>query len=54
MNYRKIFALLIICAGMTINAYADENTVPDTTVDGLHRVDGTEMALDEAREVVSK
>ena len=30
---------------MTINSFAAENAVPDTTIDGLHRVDDTVMAV---------
>ena len=45
MNIGKIFTLLLLSLGMTINSFAAENAVPDTTIDGLHRVDDTVMAV---------
>ena len=45
MNLRETFAVLGLCMGMTVNVLAAEKTAPEVTVDGLHLVDGTEMAL---------
>ena len=45
MNIRIIFAASCFCAGLAINAIASEQDLPEVTVDGLHRVNGTEMAL---------
>jgi hypothetical protein len=45
MNFRETFAVLGLCMGMTVNVLAAEKTAPEVTVDGLHLVDGTEMAL---------
>ena len=45
MNFRVTFAVLGLCMGMTVNVLAAEKTAPEVTVDGLHLVDGTEMAL---------
>lgn len=45
MDTGKIFTSLLLCLGIAINSYAAENAPPDTTIDGLHRVDGTVMSL---------
>ena len=45
MEIGKIFTSLLLCLGMAINSHAAENVPPDTTIDGLHRVDGTVMAV---------
>ena len=45
MNIRKTFAVLGLCTGFAINVFAAEQELPKVTVDGLHRVNGTEMAL---------
>jgi hypothetical protein len=45
MNFRETFAVLGLCIGMTVNVLAAERSAPEVTVDGLHLVDGTEMAL---------
>lgn len=45
MNFRETFAVLGLCIGMTVNVLAAEKRAPEVTVDGLHLVDGTEMAL---------
>ena len=45
INIRKIFAMSGLCACLAVNAFAAERELPEVTVDGLHRVNGTEMAL---------
>ena len=45
MNIRKIFTLLAICMSISINIAAAQREPPEVTVDGMHRVAGTEMAL---------
>ncbi len=45
MNFRETFAALGLCIGMAVNVLAAERSAPEVTVDGLHLVDGTEMAL---------
>ena len=45
MEIGKIFTSLLLCLGMAINSHAAEYAPPDTTIDGLHRVDGTVMAV---------
>ena len=49
MNIGKIFSLLLLSLGMACSTHAAENAAPDTTIDGLHRVDGTVMSLVYAR-----
>ncbi len=45
MNIRKLFTTLGLCTGLAVNAFAAEQNLPEVTVDGLHRVNGTEMAV---------
>ena len=45
MNIGKFFTLLLLNLGMAFSTSAAENAAPDTTIDGLHRVDGTVMSL---------
>jgi len=45
MNIRNALTFIALGMGMTINVLAAETTPPEVTVDGLHRVNGTEMAL---------
>ena len=45
MNIRKLFTALGLCTGLAVNAFAAEQNLPEVTVDGLHRVNGTEMAV---------
>lgn len=45
MSFKETFAVLGLCMGMTANVLAAERNAPEITVDGLHLVDGTEMAL---------
>lgn len=45
MKLKNVFAVTCFCAGLAINAFAAERDLPEITVDGLHRVNGTEMAL---------
>ena len=45
MNIRKALAATGLCAVMSISVLAAEQNLPEVTVDGLHRVSGTEMAV---------
>jgi hypothetical protein len=45
MNIRKVFTVSIFCMAATSNVIAAEATLPDVTVDGLHRIKNTEMAV---------
>lgn len=45
MNIRSVLTILVLCMSMSFTVIAQEQVPPDVTVDGLHRVDGTKMAL---------
>ena len=45
MNIRKTLAVSGLCAVLSISVLAAEQNLPEVTVDGLHRVSGTEMAV---------
>jgi hypothetical protein len=45
MNCRFFYPVLIWLATLTCNAFAEQDTPPEVTVDGLHLVHGTQMAL---------
>jgi len=45
MNIRNTFSLFALGMGMAISALAAQAPPPEVTVDGLHRVHGTKMAL---------
>jgi hypothetical protein len=45
MNLSKIFTSLVFFVTISSNTYAANESLPEVTVDGLHRVDGTKMAL---------
>jgi len=45
MNIKNTFTFIALGMGMAFNVLAAETTPPEVTVDGLHRVNGTEMAL---------
>ena len=45
MNFRNVLTILLLCMSVTISVIAEEKRPPEVTVDGLHRIDGTKMAL---------
>lgn len=45
MNIRKLITLLVICMTPAISANAEERKAPEVTVEGLHLVKDTKMAL---------
>ena len=45
MKFGKVFASLVISMTMSSSAFTADETPPEVTVDGLHRVHGTKMAL---------
>ena len=45
MNLSKVITGLVFLIAVSGNAFAANETPPEITVDGLHRVDGTKMAL---------
>lgn len=45
MNIRKVILILAFCITLTSSAIAQERTAPEVTVDGLHLVKDTKMAL---------
>lgn len=45
MNIRNMVSILALCMVVSITAAATEKTMPRVTVDGLHRVENTNMAL---------
>jgi hypothetical protein len=45
LNIRVIFSAAVFCAVLSITAFAVEGSPPEVTVDGLHHVKDTKMAL---------
>jgi len=45
MHMAKIISALLFCFGLSAATFAAEREPPEVTVDGLHRVEGTTMAL---------
>lgn len=45
MSIRETLSILVLCMSLSITATATESTLPRTTVDGLHLVEGTKMAV---------
>ena len=45
MRITNLITALIFCLSLSINAFANEGNPPEVTVDGLHRVNDTKMAL---------
>lgn len=45
MSIRETVSILVLCMTLSIAAAAAERTPPKTTVDGLHLVEGTKMAM---------
>jgi hypothetical protein len=47
MNFRNILTVLVLCMNMTItfSAIADESVLPEATIDGMQRINGTKMAV---------
>ncbi len=45
MNIGRVFTVFIFYMASTMNVVAAETTLPEVTVDGLHRIDGTKVAL---------
>jgi hypothetical protein len=45
LNIRVIFSAAVFCAVLSITAFAVEGSPPEVTVDGLHLVKDTKMAL---------
>jgi hypothetical protein len=45
MNIRSVLTIFVLSMSMSISVIAEENNPPDVTLDGMHRIDGTKMAL---------
>jgi hypothetical protein len=45
MKFRSTLTILVLCTSMSISVIAEEKMPPDVTLDGMHRIDGTKMAL---------
>jgi hypothetical protein len=45
MNIRSVLTIFVLCMSMSFSVIAEEKNPPDVTLDGMHRIDGTKMAL---------
>ncbi len=45
MNIRSVLTIFVLYMSMSISVIAEEKMPPDVTLDGMHRIDGTKMAL---------
>jgi hypothetical protein len=45
MKFRSTLTILVLCMSMSFSVIAEEKNPPDVTLDGMHRIDGTKMAL---------
>jgi hypothetical protein len=45
MKFRSTLTILVLCMSMSFSVIAEEKMPPDVTLDGMHRIDGTKMAL---------
>lgn len=45
MNFRNVFTILVLCVCLPFTVIAEEDNLPAVTIDGMHRIDGAQMAV---------